>query len=135
VEIERIRQQRGALIQALPIPEFARGGLVNAAFSGQLSAISTGQGKILAFLHRGEAVLNARAVAALGPSFIERANRAPGFQSGGFVGRAPFNVERSTMNVTVNVFAAPGMSEAEVGRQVVRQLERTLNDRGHSLRR
>ena len=130
-DTEKLRQQRATVIGALPIPEFALGGLVDQAFR----AVTSGQGKLLAFLHRGEAVLNARAVRALGPSFIEAANRAPGFQSGGMVSSTGQTRVSGPLNVTVNVFAAPGMDERALAGEVVRVVERRLRDQGHSLRR
>jgi hypothetical protein len=131
-ETEKIRRQRSALLGALPIPEFAAGGLVDAA----LSQILSGQGKMLAWLHRGEAVLNARAVRALGPGFIEQANRAPGFQSGGLVASAALGSARAE-GITVNITVIPslGMDERALASEVARALERRLNNLGHSLRR
>ena len=134
-DTEKLRQQRAGVIGTLPIPEFALGGLVDQAFR----AVTSGQGKLLAFLHGGEAVLNARAVRALGPQFIEQANRAPGFQSGGVVGQPAAAGSHTRMsgplNVTVNVFPAPGMDERALAGEVVRVVERRLRDQGHSLRR
>ncbi|MCI0402493.1 MAG: hypothetical protein L0212_03085, partial [Acidobacteria bacterium] len=130
-ETEKIRRQRGALIGGLPIPEFAAGGFVNDAFR----AITSGQGKILAYLHQGEAVLNSRAVASLGQAFIERANRAAGFQSGGIVGDGGQTRMSGPLSITVNVFPAPGMDERALAGEVARQIERRLSDQGHSLRR
>lgn len=134
-DTEKIRQARTSLIAALPIPEFFHGGFVRAQQHDALSAISSGAGKILAFLHRGEAVLNARAVRALGPSFIEQANRAPGFQSGGMVSPAAeaAGLNRRSVNITVNVFPAPGMDEQALASHTLRQLNRALRDRGKRL--
>jgi hypothetical protein len=132
-DIEKQRELRGGLLRALPIPEFAAGGFV----ADQLRAIQTGQGKVLAFLHQGEAVLNSRAVAALGRSFIEQVNRAPSFQSGGFVSR-PLSPSRSfgtatgrTVNIgPIIIQAAPGMNEEALANFTIRKLRRELRDKG-----
>jgi len=72
-EIQRTREARQAVMGALPIPEYQFGGIVRAIYGHT--------GRILAFLHAGEAVLNRRAVAALGERRIEELNR--GRVSGG----------------------------------------------------
>ncbi|HKZ52500.1 MAG TPA: hypothetical protein VJ085_04380 [Candidatus Acidoferrales bacterium] len=127
-QIQQAREARGKLIEGLPIPEFQLGGLVR--------AIHAREGRILAFLHEGEAVLNRRAVQALGPQFIERANRAPAFQAGGFAGHplspaAP--AAGGQVSITVNIQAAPGMDEHALADFTIRKLKRELEDRGLSL--
>ncbi len=136
-ELERIQKLREAhqgLIDALPIPEFAHGGLVDQML-GRMQALNSGSGKVLAFLHRGEAVLNARAVKALGPTFVERANRAQGFASGGFVSPAAGAAGLNRGNVTINVLVVPasGMDERALAALTMRELERALRDRGRRL--
>jgi hypothetical protein len=74
-QVQQARETRARLVEALPIPEFQSGGLVRA------QTITAGNGRVLAFLHEGEAVLNRRAVQALGPQFVEQANRAPSVPS------------------------------------------------------
>ncbi len=81
--LQAIREQRAQALAQLPIPEFQLGGIVR--------AIHSAQGRILAFLHAGEAVLNRRAVQALGEAQIERLNRAPSRGLG--EGRDQFFVE------------------------------------------
>jgi hypothetical protein len=51
--LQAVREQRAQALAQLPIPEFQLGGIVR--------AIHSAQGRILAFLHAGEAVLNRRA--------------------------------------------------------------------------
>lgn len=128
--IQKIREQRLGVIEGLPIPEFATGGFV-----GRLSAISSAQGKILAFLHQGEAVLNARAVERLGPGFIEQVNRAPSLQSGGTLGARfiPSAAEGPQVIVNVLIVPAPGMDEHAVGAAAAREIERRLRDMGRRL--
>lgn len=132
-QIQQAREARAKLIESLPIPEFQLGGFVPGAFSRQLSAISTGQGKILAYLHAGEFVLRRQAVQALGRSNLEQLNRAPSFQSGGFVGTG--HGSRATGHVTVNVTVnpAPGMDEQALANLTLRKLRRELADRGLTL--
>jgi hypothetical protein len=81
--LQAIREQRAQALAQLPIPEFQLGGMVR--------AIHSAQGRILAFLHAGEAVLNRRAVRALGEAQIERLNREPSRGLG--AGRDQFFVE------------------------------------------
>ncbi len=134
-ELERIQKLREAhqgLIDALPIPEFAQGGLVDQMLA-RMQSINSGGGKVLAFLHRGEAVLNARAVQALGPSFVEAANRAPAFQRGGIVGGRPAAGDQRPVTINVLVVPSPGMDERALAALTLRELERTLRDRGKRL--
>jgi len=81
--LQAVREQRAQALAQLPIPEFQLGGMVR--------AIHSAQGRILAFLHAGEAVLNRRAVRALGEAQIERLNREPSRGLG--AGRDQFFVE------------------------------------------
>lgn len=67
--IQKARELRAEVVAGLPIPEFQFGGMVR--------AISAHNGRILALLHEGEAVLNRRAVRALGETQITRLNREP----------------------------------------------------------
>ncbi len=126
--IQKIRDQRLGVIEGLPIPEFAMGGFV-----GQMSAIHSTQGKLLAFLHQGEAVLNARAVQRLGPSFIQQANRAPSMQSGGFVGGSQTGMSGPPINIYVLIVPSAGMDEQALGAAAAREIERRLRDRGRRL--
>ncbi|HXE75314.1 MAG TPA: hypothetical protein VNN18_06745 [Candidatus Xenobia bacterium] len=130
--IQKLRQANQSLLEALPIPEFAQGGLVDQTLA-RLQSIHAGSGKVLAFLHRGEAVLNARAVQSLGPVAIHHLNRAPHFQGGGFVGgRLPTGDSRP-VNINVLVVPAPGMDERALAALTLRELERALRDRGKRL--
>lgn len=129
-EIQAARELRGQLIQALPIPEFQRGGLVDQVL-GQMQAIHSSSGKVLAFLHRGEAVLNARAVQALGAGAIQQLNQAPAFQRGGFV--SPAAASGRDVIVNVFVFPAPGMDERALAAYTAREINRRLRDKGRRL--
>ena len=136
-ELERIQKLREAhqgLIEALPIPEFAQGGLVDQIL-GRMQSVTSGGGKVLAFLHRGEAVLNARAVASLGPTAIQQLNRAQGFASGGFTSPAGGAAGLNRGNVSINVLVMPssGMDERALAALTIRELERALRDRGKRL--
>jgi hypothetical protein len=128
--IEKVREQRLGVIGGLPIPEFALGGLV----SDQLRAIRSGQGRLLAYLHQGEAVLNARAVQALGRGFIEQANRAPSLQGGGIVGAQAGAAGRREVNIRFGDVHFHNVWDGnEAYRQFRRRLERALAGQGLSL--
>jgi hypothetical protein len=125
-QIQQAREARAKLIESLPIPEFQLGGLVH--------AIHTREGRILAFLHEGEAVLNRRAVQALGPQFIERANRAPGFQAGGFAGHRLSSAAPAAGSVSIQVFIdGRGQDPEQIAAFTLRRLRRELADRGLTL--
>jgi len=116
--LQQAREARGELLRALPIPEFAVGGFVN--------AINARDGKLLAFLHQGEAVLNQRAVASLGRGAIEQMNRAPSFQAGGFVGHSP-RAGSFVLNVERGAIVINGVSDPEGAADLaVRKLERLV---------
>jgi len=116
------------------IPGFQHGGLVEDIFRRMQSS----QSRLLAFLHRGEAVLNAGAVQLLGPARVESLNRAgrsaPSFQSGGFVGAR--GAEPGAPSVTVNFapgsIVSPGDPRA-VAAEVIRQIRRRARDQGSRL--
>jgi len=65
--IQKAREARRLVVEALPVPEFQFGGIVR--------AISAWNGRVLAVLHQGEAVLTRRAAQALGEENITRLNR------------------------------------------------------------
>lgn len=69
-DLQRAREQRTQLISSLQIPEFQFGGIVGAS-----NAHPAGRDRILALVHEGEAVLNRRAVQALGERRIGELNR------------------------------------------------------------
>lgn len=130
-QIQQAREARTNLIAALPIPEFLGGGFVRAEASRRGG---TGDARLLAFLHQGEAVLNRRAVQSLGPSFIELANRAPSFQQGGPVGQT-FLSGRSAGTpfppaISVNIYPSSGMNEEQLADYAIRKLRRLLADQG-----
>ena len=123
-KIQEARHRRAALIGGLPIPEFKQGGLVGQTF---LSAAAGTDGKLLAFLHQGEAVLNQRAVQRLGADFVQRANSS--FSAPSPVAPAT----GSTVNIqpgAIVVNAAPGMDAEELAGLTLRQLDRRLRDAG-----
>jgi len=128
--LQQTREARGGLLRALPIPEFAAGGFV----SDSLRVLTSGQGKLLAYLHGGEAVLNRGAVAALGRNFIESANRAPSFQSGGFTSGAPapgsfvLKVERGA--IVVNGVSDPERAAELTFQKLERWARRKARDKG-----
>ncbi|MFQ5695643.1 MAG: hypothetical protein ACE5HB_06610 [Terriglobia bacterium] len=133
LEVQRARERRQGVLDLLPIPEFRQGGFVDTVLS-QLRAIHSGQGKLLAFLHPGEAVLTAAAVQRLGPQFINQVNRAPAFQAGGLVsqsGSAPLG--GAAINLTINITPSPGMDEEQLAAFTLRALKRELEDRGLNL--
>lgn len=72
-DLERARGFRTTAIAGLPIPSFQSGGIAPTAGGG---------GAYLSWLHAGEAVLNRRAVAALGRRGVERLNRGEGVGGG-----------------------------------------------------
>jgi len=115
--IQGIRNRRQELMEELFVPEFSAGGFVNDVFN-QMRSITSGQGKLLAYLHQGEAVLNAGAVQKLGPAFIQQANQAPGFAAGGMMGM----MGSRWGNVTINISGA-GDPRA-VAREVKKEMER-----------
>ena len=133
------RDLRTQLVQQLPIPEFQRGGLVRAL------PITGPNSRILAFLHPGEAVLNRRAVASLGPQNVERLNRAgnssgaPSFQSGGFVNsmsnpvaplsRAESRDATGKVNIQIVINAAD-RDPREIAHEVIRTIRRLARDQG-----
>lgn len=119
-QIQQAREERARIIESLPIPEFQLGGLVPSGGSRD--------GRILAFLHPGEAVLNRRAVQTLGPHVVEQLNRAPNVSQ---PQAAAFGA--SPVNLTVQVFAARGMDENALANFTLRKLQRALADRGLSL--
>jgi hypothetical protein len=121
VELQRAREERQKLIESLPIPEFQLGGLVG--------ALRSQNGRLLAFLHAGEAVLNPRAVQALGPAFIERVNRAPSFSAGGMATPSPITGHRPPL--TINIYQQPGEDSEALARRVALYLNRWALDRGH----
>jgi len=125
-QIQQTREARARLIESLPLPEFQLGGLVR--------AIHSREGRILAFLHEGEAVLNRRAVQALGPQFIERANRAPNFAAGGFAGPSLSPAAPAAGSVSIQVFIdGRGQDPEQIAAFTLRKLKRELEDRGLSL--
>jgi hypothetical protein len=140
------RDLRTQLIQQLPIPEFQRGGLVRPVPPAAGAVPITGpNSRILAFLHPGEAVLNRRAVASLGPQNVERLNRAgnssgvPRFQSGGFVNsmsnpvaplsRAESRDAAGKVNVQIFINAAD-RDPREIAHEVIRTIRRLARDQG-----
>jgi hypothetical protein len=125
------RDLRTQLVQQLPIPEFQRGGLVRAL------PITGPNNRILAFLHPGEAVLNRRAVASLGPQNVERLNRAgnssgaPSFQRGGFVNSMSNPVAPATGKVSIQIFInAADRDPREIAHEVIRTIRRLARDQG-----
>ena len=113
-QIQTARQARTGLIASLPIPEFQLGGLVR--------AVNAPDGRLLAFLHAGEAVLNRRAVQALGPEAVNQLNRAPS--------PAP----STTGPVHIQIFIDGRSSDPEaIAAFTIRKLRRELADRGLSL--
>lgn len=121
------RDLRTQLVQQLPIPEFQRGGLI---------PITGPNSRILAFLHPGEAVLNRRAVASLGPQNVERLNRqaAPGlpsFQRGGFVNSMSNPVAPATGRLNIQiVINAADRDPREIAHEVIRTIRRLARDQG-----
>lgn len=121
VDIQRAREQRTQLIGSLPIPEFQFGGLVR--------AINTANGRILAFLHGGEAVLNRRAVQALGERRVEELNRAPSRSFG--------STSRTGDHFSITIQAVDAESverwlQRNEGR-LVRFIRRAARDRGREI--
>jgi len=125
--IEGIRQQRLFSMSLIGVPEFETGGMVR--------QITAHNGRLLAILHEGEAVLNRGAVQQLGPQVIEQINRggtsAPSFEHGGLVGGAA--AARGDVHIEVNITPAPGMNEEQLARYTIRKLRRELKDRGLQL--
>jgi hypothetical protein len=125
-QIQSARETRTRLMAGLPIPEFQTGGLVRGA--------NARDGRLLAFLHAGEAVLNRRAVQMLGPGFVEQANRTPSLQAGGVVSPAGEAAGLNRPSVTVQIYIDGRGSDAEaVAAYTIRKLKRELADRGLSL--
>lgn len=136
-QIERLRQQRREVIAGLPVPEFAAGGLVNLR-----AAIHSPAGKVLAFLHGGEAVLNRGAVALLGAQRIQAINQAgggsgvaarapsapPSFQGGGLV-PAGGPLLGGTVNIGPIVIQAADDPQA-TAEAVIREINRRARDKG-----
>ena len=122
------RDLRTQLVEQLPIPEFQRGGLVRAV------PITGPNSRILAFLHPGEAVLNRRAVASLGPQNVERLNRqaeVPAFQRGGLVNFAPSPVAPATGRLNIQiVINAADRDPREIAHEVIRTIRRLARDQG-----
>jgi len=127
-QLQSARDTRTQLMTALPVPEFQSGGLVR--------GVNAHDGRLLAFLHAGEAVLNRRAVQLLGPSFVEQANRAPSLQSGGVVGTQTFGAGQTKMSGphVINIYIDGRGSDPEaIAAYTIRKLRRELRDRGVSL--
>lgn len=136
--IERRRRRRAAIITSLPIPEFQFGGLVSRSF-GTLNAVD---GRVLAFLHPGEAVLNRRAVRALGAHRIQAINQAaggagvparhrgaPSFQGGGLVGQPILPGQAPTINLGPIIIQNADDPQA-TAEAVIREIRRRARDRG-----
>jgi len=113
-QIQQARETRARILEALPIPEFQSGGLVRA------QTISAGDGRVLAFLHAGEAVLNRRAVQALGEQRVQQLNAAAPPAAGPAAG---------PVHITINIDAASQNPEA-IAAFTLRKLQRELEDRG-----
>lgn len=111
--IQKARELRGQIIGGLPIPEFQLGGVVR--------TIQNQNGRILAFLHQGEAVLNRRAVQAVGERRIDELNSRPFAAAQG-----------DSFNITINAVDGESMERwlsRNEGR-LVRFLRRAARDRG-----
>lgn len=111
--IQKARELRGQIIGGLPIPEFQLGGMVR--------TIQNQNGRILAFLHQGEAVLNRRAVQAVGERRIDELNSRPFAAAQG-----------NSFNITINAVDGESMERwlsRNEGR-LVRFIRRAARDRG-----
>lgn len=131
--IERRRRQRAAIVAGLPVPEFQFGGLVR--------GVNAVDGRVLALLHPGEAVLNRRAVETLGAHRVQALNQAAGgagaparqlgalsFQNGGLVpATAPLG--SATVNIGPIIVQAAGDPRA-TAESVLREIRRRARDRG-----
>lgn len=109
--IQEAREMRAAIIESLPIPEFQLGSI--------LRAVNARDGRILAFLHQGEAVLNRRAVQALGERTIEQLNRSP----------SPLAGAAGKIHITINIDGR-GQDPERIADFTIRKLQRELRDRG-----
>lgn len=117
--LDQQRTQRRQIIESLPIPEFQRGGLVSA----RVRALSASDGRILAFLHPGEAVLNRQAVQRLGSEFIQQANRAAG-SAPGHLGPG------ATINIGPVIINGADRDGREIFQDFVREARRLARDQG-----
>jgi len=115
-QIQSSREGRARLAASLPIPEFQSGGLVR--------GVNAHDGRLLAFLHAGEAVLNRRAVQTLGADFVDRANRS----------RPLSPAAAAAGPVTIQIFIDGRGSDPEaIAAFTIRKLKRELQDKGVSL--
>lgn len=110
-QIQQAREARSRLLETLPLPEFQAGGLVR--------AVRAGDGRVLAFLHQGEAVLNRRAVQALGEERIDRLNR----------GQHPTRPDSRPVNIQIFIDGR-GADPEQIAAFTLRKLRRELADRG-----
>ncbi|MFQ5778794.1 MAG: hypothetical protein ACE5IP_12380 [Terriglobia bacterium] len=120
------RDERRQLIASLPIPEFQRGGLVGPA---RAAALTTSDGRILAFLHPGEAVLNRPAVQRLSPEFIQQANHSAG-PAPGRSGLPAQAGPGATINIGPVIINGADKDGQEIFRDFVREARRLARDQG-----
>jgi gas vesicle protein len=110
-QIQQARETRARLIEALPIPEVQLGGLVR--------AVNAHDGKILAYLHEGEAVLNRRAVQQLGEQGVRQLNAAS----------PPRMAAAGSVSIQISIDGR-GSDPEQVAALTLRKLKRELQDRG-----